>query len=257
MDYQNVQVAEIYDIANPRASDADFYLSLAGSRSCSVLDLGCGTGTLCCALAQRGHRVTGVDRAAAMLALAKRKPHAELVEWVESAAQNYRTERRFDLIVMTGHAFQALLTDTDVLAVLETMRRHLNEQGRVGFETRNPTIDWASEWAERPPVAHMWHGEPLIETLEITRNSGEFVSFQTSYRSQGQELVTSSTLRFPAREHIEAMIIRSGLVVRNLFGDWNAAPFEAARSREIIFLAELAGHENELPDGSPAPLTNS
>src|ERR1700751_3427675 len=116
MDYQQSQIAEIYDLANPWAQDADFYLSLTGLRPCSVLDLGCGTGTLCCALAERGHRVTGVDPAAAMLAVARNKLHAERVEWVESSAQRYTAPLRFDLIVMTGHAFQILLTDADALA---------------------------------------------------------------------------------------------------------------------------------------------
>lgn len=110
MDYRSAQIAEIYDLINPWAKDSDFYLSLAGPRPCSVLDLGCGTGTLCCALAERGHRVTGVDPAAAMLAVARRKAHAEQVEWVESSAQSYKSQRRFDLVVMTGHAFQILLT---------------------------------------------------------------------------------------------------------------------------------------------------
>jgi hypothetical protein len=54
-------------------------------------------------------------------------------------------------------------------------------------------------------------------------------------------LTTSSTLRFPSREHVEALITRSGLVVRDVFGSWDAGPFEAARSREIIFIAEIAG----------------
>ena len=77
MDYQQTQIAEIYDLANPWAQDYDFYLPLGGVRPCSFLDLGCGTGTLCCALAKRGHRVTGVDPAAVMLAVARSKPHAE------------------------------------------------------------------------------------------------------------------------------------------------------------------------------------
>src|SRR5271165_1559990 len=109
MDYQDAQVAEIYDLVNPWARDTEFYLSLAGARPCSVLDLGCGTGTLCCALAERGHWVTGVDPAGAMLAVGRRKPHAERVEWIECTAQSYKADRRFDLIVMTGHAFQILL----------------------------------------------------------------------------------------------------------------------------------------------------
>ena len=90
-------------------------------------------------------------------------------------------------------------------------------------------------------------GEQFLERLEIIGQNGEFISFQTSYRwSDGRPrpsndahvtLTTSSTLRFPSREHVEDLIARSGLVVRDVFGDWNAGPFEAARSREIIFVA--------------------
>jgi SAM-dependent methyltransferase len=191
--------------------------------------------------AERGHRVTGVDPPAAMLAVARSKPHAELVEWVESSSQSYRTHRRFDLIVMTGHAFQILLTDEDALAVLKTMRGHLQEGGRVAFETRNPRLDGAGEWAGRPRLIRILHGRQLLETLEITGEDGEFISFQTSYRLSEVTLTTSSTLRFPSREHVETLIARSGLVVRGVFGDWDAGPFEAARSREIIFIAEIAG----------------
>lgn len=236
MDYQHAPIAEIYDVANPWSPDNDFYLSLAGPSPRSVLDLGCGTGTLCCALAERGHRVTGVDPAAAMLAVARRKPHADQVEWIESSAQNYKSHRRFDLIVMTGHAFQVLLTDADSLAVLQVMRSHLNERGKIAFETRNPRVDWVAEWAGRTRILP---GE-VLETLEITGKDAEFISFQTSYRSPHVTLTTSSTLRFPPREHVEALIARSGLVVRDVFGDWDAGPFEAARSREMIFIAEIS-----------------
>jgi SAM-dependent methyltransferase len=241
MDYQNAQISETYDLINPWAQDADFYLSLAGRRRCSVLDLGCGTGTLCCALAERGHWVSGVDPAAAMLAVARRKPHAEQVEWVESSAQSYKSQQRFDLVVMTGHAFQILLTDADALAVLETMRGHLKAGGRVAFETRNPSMDWASEWAARAPLVRTLPDGQLLETLEVTGKDDEFISFQTCYRFAHMTLTTSSTLRFPSREHVEALITRSGLVVRDVFGSWDAGPFEAARSREIIFIAEIAG----------------
>jgi SAM-dependent methyltransferase len=238
MDYQHPQIAEIYDLANPQAEDTNFYFSLAGVRPCSILDLGCGTGTLCCALAQRGHRVTGVDPAAAMLAVARHKPNAEKIEWVESSAQSYKSQRRFDLIVMTGHAFQILLTDADALTALETMRGHLNQRGRIAFETRNPRLDWAGEWAAR---VRKLPGTQLLETLEITDKDGEFISFQTTYRAPQGTLTTSSTLRFPSRDHVEALIARSGLAVREVFGDWNASPFDPASSREIIFIAEIAG----------------
>src|SRR5438132_3175713 len=46
---------------------------LADRRAVDALDVGCGTGFLTFELASRGHRVTGVDFAAAMIAEARRK----------------------------------------------------------------------------------------------------------------------------------------------------------------------------------------
>jgi ubiquinone/menaquinone biosynthesis C-methylase UbiE len=237
MDYEDPKIAAIYEVANPIAQDVEFYLSLAGQQSCSVLDLGCGTGTLCCALAEHGHRVIGVEPSAAMLAVARSKPFAERVEWVESSAQTYRSQRRFELIVMTGHAFQVFLTDAEVLAVLETMRRHLTEHGRIAFESRNPQMDWVGQWNAK---SRMLSGGQISETLTITGVAEEFISFQTLYRTPDEILTTSSTLRFPSREHIEALIVCSGLAVRDVFGDWNASPFEPTRSPEMIFIVEAA-----------------
>jgi ubiquinone/menaquinone biosynthesis C-methylase UbiE len=240
MDYWDPQIAEIYDAANPLAEDGRFYLALAGQRPCSVLDLGCGTGTLSCALAEHGHRVTGVDPAAAMLDIARRKPHAEQVEWVESTAQNYRSERRFDLIVMTGHTFQTLFTDADVLKALETMRIQLKDGGKAAFETRNPNVDWAAEWVGRQRSIQMPSSEEVVETLEVTDKDEDFISFRTSYRSSRETLTTNSTLRFPSRVHVESVMKRAGLAVREVLGDWDGSAFDAARSREIILVAKSA-----------------
>jgi hypothetical protein len=71
-----------------------------------------------------------------------------------------------------------------------------------------------------------------------TGADGEFPDF---LQPPHVTLTTSSTLRFPSREHVEALITRSGLAVRDVFGDWDASPFDPASSREIIFIAEIAG----------------
>lgn len=235
MDYQDPKIAAIYEVANPIAQDLEFYLSLAGPQSCSVLDLGCGTGTLCCAFAERSHGVIGVEPSAAMLAVARNKPFAERVEWIEASAQTYRSQKRFDLIVMTGHVFQVLLTDADVLAVMETTRRHLTEHGRMAFESRNPQLDWVDKWNAK---SRMLSGGQISETITITDVAEGFISFQTLYQTPDQILTTNSTLRFLSLEQIEALIVCSGLAVREVFGDWNASPFEPTRSPEMIFLVQ-------------------
>jgi len=86
----------------------------------------------------------------------------------------------------------------------------------------------------------MLPGGQVVETLKITAAVGEFISFQTFYRFPHETLTTSSQLRFPSREQLEALITRSGLVVHDIFGDWDGSPFVSAHSREIILVGELA-----------------
>lgn len=241
MDYHLAQIAELYDAANPWSADLGFYVSLAGSRPLDVLDLGCGTGTLCCALAAQGHRVTGVDPAEAMLNIAQRKPHAQQVEWIHASAQNFCSDRRFDLAVMTGNAFQVLLKDDDIAAALDNIRGHLNRTGRLTFETRNPAIDWATEWAARPPALRILpNGDQCIETMEITAREAESISFRTLYRFADKTITTESTLRFPSRDFVESQLNRRGFHVQHVFGDWDSGPFSTQHSREIIFVAKPA-----------------
>jgi SAM-dependent methyltransferase len=77
------RLTRVYDQLDPDRSDLDVYLALAdelGARS--VLDIGCGTGTLACMLAARGLDVTGLDPAGAMLDVARSKPGADAVRWI-------------------------------------------------------------------------------------------------------------------------------------------------------------------------------
>jgi ubiquinone/menaquinone biosynthesis C-methylase UbiE len=65
-----------HSIATPaerKAWDRIMDLVLAGRAGLDALDVGCGTGFLSLELAARGHRVTGIDLAPAMLDAARRK----------------------------------------------------------------------------------------------------------------------------------------------------------------------------------------
>ena len=134
--YQEPELAQFYDLDNQWDLDLDYCLQLA-SDSSSFLDLGCGTGQLAARLAE-GRTVVGVDPAEAMLDIARRRPGGQSVTWVQSDAQSVRLGRQFDLVLLTGHAFQVFLTKKDQLAVLSTIAEHLAPGGRVIFFKRNP-----------------------------------------------------------------------------------------------------------------------
>jgi 2-polyprenyl-3-methyl-5-hydroxy-6-metoxy-1,4-benzoquinol methylase len=65
-----------------------------------VLDAGCGTGRVASELARRGHRVTGVDNDASMLAQARADTG---VTWVQADLATLDLDERFDLVVMAGN----------------------------------------------------------------------------------------------------------------------------------------------------------
>ena len=94
--YRDPHLAQFYDLANRGRADFDYCLALA-SDAASVLDLGCGTGELAAALA-KDRAVTGVDPAAAMLDIARRRQGGDRVTWVQADAQSVRLGRRFDLV---------------------------------------------------------------------------------------------------------------------------------------------------------------
>src|ERR1044071_474801 len=63
-----------------------------------VLELACGTGQWTRLLAGRGHRVTAVDAAPEMLALARERVAGLDVEFVEADLFDWRPPRRFDTV---------------------------------------------------------------------------------------------------------------------------------------------------------------
>jgi 2-polyprenyl-3-methyl-5-hydroxy-6-metoxy-1,4-benzoquinol methylase len=70
--FADPRLAAIYDDLDDDRSDLDHYVQLVfenGART--VLDVGCGTGSLACRLAELGLNVTGVDPAEASLDVAR------------------------------------------------------------------------------------------------------------------------------------------------------------------------------------------
>ncbi len=128
--FEDALLASVYDDLNPWGAWDDFYLGLARESGRGVLDLGCGTGRLACRIAAEGCNVVGAEPAAGMLGVARARPGGEAVTWLQSDGQGLNLTRRFDLITMTGHAFQALLSDAAAVALLAAAARHLKPDGR-------------------------------------------------------------------------------------------------------------------------------
>jgi len=237
--YTDPRIAAIYDILNPAAEDTAFYLRLAGPAPQRVLDMGCGTGHLAVALAGQSHRVVGADPAKAMLDVARRKPNAEQVTWVEADAAGLNLDTRFDLITMTGHVFQIFLSDEAVHEALLNLKRHLAENGRLAFETRNPayrawekwTPDQTTEQALIPEIG------PITIYYDVQTVTGKLVTFNTHIHFANEEVViVPSTLRFMDQTELVKHLQQAGFTQMQWFGNWDSSPLQSD-SPEIIVVA--------------------
>jgi SAM-dependent methyltransferase len=241
--FSDADLAELYDAlcAGRGRADLDFYLPLVMAAG-SVLDAGCGTGSLLSTARRRGHRgdLCGVDPAAGMIEVARRYRD---IDWMlgnlgDFAAAN--TGRRFDLIVMTGHAFQALLEDAELRGSLGAIRALLAAQGRFVFETRNPAArDWET-WPQKYAAEVVDRlGRPVRVSLRIeTPFDGRVLSFTQTYTSPAWDKarVSRSTLRFLDSPALTSFLTEADLVVEQQFGDWDRTPVTDT-SPEIITVA--------------------
>lgn len=240
--FDDADLAGFYDLENGWGTDLDTCRALAADAG-SVLDLGCGTGELALSLAG-GRRVVGVDPATAMLDIARGKPGAAAARFVEGDARTIRLDETFDLIVMTGHAFQVFLTQADQRAVLATIAAHLSPAGRFVFDSRNPAVREWEEWVPQASGRELVHDRlgPVKAWNDMAHDPATgIVTYETHYlvAADGRHLSATSQILFTSKDRIEALLAESGLEVRRWAGDWQGGDWHPA-ALEIIPIGGLA-----------------
>lgn len=236
--YTDPRLVAVYDLFNAGDQDFAFYAAAIGAARRRILDLGCGTGTFARRLAAAGHDVVAIDPAPAMIDYARRQPGADAVRWFACALDGLPPGAPFDAVVMTGHAFQCLLTDDDIDATLRGVRRVLADGGRFLFDTRNPRVEPWRNWTPQASASRI--DSPEFGSVElhhaVTAVDGTIVSFDTYYRFHRDDMQVKNTsrLRFIAQRDLQARVAVAGFPSTDWYGDWQRAPFDDATSAEII-----------------------
>jgi ubiquinone/menaquinone biosynthesis C-methylase UbiE len=237
--YTDDQIAELYDVLGGWAASDEFYLGLAMGAG-SVLDVGCGTGMLLHRAREAGHagRLVGVDPDPSMLRVARRYPG---IEWVEGTAAAMTFAGEFELAIMMGHAFQALLTDDDIRTSLAAIRRALAPGGRFVFETRNPGARAWERWTPEnaTDVKASW-GERVRVTHHVLSVTGDVVSMTetTSAVDGGAERIDHGDIRFVDVDTLAGFLAEAGFAIEGQYGNWDRSPFDPS-SPEIITVARV------------------
>lgn len=227
--------AYLYDLLDNDRSDLDAYLAIIdrlGVRT--VVDIGCGTGSLAVLLAARGIDVVGVDPAVASLDVARTKPYADRVRWVAGDATVLATlPVQADLAVMTGNVAQVFVTDDDWHATLAAVRTCLRPGGWFVFETRRPEARAWEEWGYGEEVIPLPDGRTADVSMTVTEIALPTVTFESSASIDGDVLRSTSTLRFRGRRELSNDLARHG------FGVVEVRDAPDRPGKEYVFVAQF------------------
>jgi SAM-dependent methyltransferase len=103
----------------------------ASPKARSVLELGCGTGSVLKELAKK-YEVSGVDLSEKMLSIAKKKvPQATLFH---QNMMRFRIAEKFDVICCVFDSINHVLTMAEWTAIFANVHRHLNDGGIFIFD---------------------------------------------------------------------------------------------------------------------------
>ncbi|MFF8779070.1 class I SAM-dependent methyltransferase [Streptomyces sp. NPDC015140] len=233
--FRHPRLAAVYDALDTDRGDLDAYLRMAGEFGARrVLDIGCGTGVFALLLADRGIEVVGVDPAASSLDVARGRPGAARVRWIEGDAASL-PPLRTDLATMTANVAQAITGPRAWQGTLRGAYEALRPGGHLVFETRDPARRAWEEWdREHTHRVVEIPGAGAVESwCDLLDVSGPLVTFRWTYvfAADGEVLTSDSTLRFRDRAEVEADLTGRGFEVREV----RDAPDRPGR--ELVFLA--------------------
>lgn len=238
--FADPDLAVLYDLFSPwdGRGDFTFYLPLVMSAE-AVLDVGCGTGALLHRAREEGHqgRLCGIDPALGMLEQARKRSD---IEWVLGDLASASWEREFDLAVMSGHAFQVFVEDSELRSALAAIRSALTEDGQFAFETRNPLVRAWERWTPENAIDNT--GAVVRMEYEVEKPvEGDIVRFSHTFTSPTwrKPQVSHSTLRFLDVNSLSSFLAGAGLAIEEQFGDWDRSPLTDT-SPEIITIVRRA-----------------
>lgn len=209
-----------------------FFLEAARQNPGDVLELACGTGLTTLPLAEAGIPITGVDISQTMLdhARVKAKKQGLPVTFMEADARTFHSDKRFSLIYLTGNAFQAFLNEDDQVALLATVRKHLEPNGVFIFETRNPegtdlTDEEETSWGEFIDK----DGNRVKVSGTQTYDAEQQIMHWVTYRDWGFKRTTSRiACRFTDHATLQRLLTDQGFEVVAQYSDWHKTPFAPA-----------------------------
>jgi SAM-dependent methyltransferase len=244
-------IAAYYDFENARhqmlAEDVPFFLEQLPKARQSVLELAVGTGRAAIPIAQAGNRVVGVDYAADMLAIARRKRDVvglgeQDLSLIEADVLKLDLGERFDWVCVFFNTFLAF-TDTAVQnTALQVIRRHLKPGGRLWLDVFNPDLVLLARALQTDLEPCAFHVPEFDRTVfmatdvrrmldQVQRVTFRYTWFDAKGRERRQRIEFDMTYIF--ERELRLLLEHNGFELEQIFGNYDGSPVRPNSPRLI------------------------
>ncbi len=242
--------ARVYDLEYPDCTGDElaFWSTTAADVGSYLLELGCGSGRVAIALADRGFDVTGLDTSGEMLATAARRraslaPEvAGRLHFMRADMRSFELDREFDLVFAAFNSYLLLPDASARAACLRSSVCHLRPGGALAVDV------FAADTLDRQP------DHEHVEFLETAPDDGRritrerFYSYDPGsgrgrstliyrlYADDGsvEERRLGYSLALIGRDDLVADFTAQGLTVEGIFGTYRRDEWSSGSPNLIV-----------------------
>ena len=246
-------IAEYYDAENEHHEmlqhDVPMLLKNMPRRRQAVLELAVGTGRAAMPIALAGHRVVGVDYAADMLEVARRKRDAAGIlprdlQLVRGDVRRFRLNQKFDWVVLLFNTLLAFTSLSELDEVLRNAVRHMKPGGRFWVDIFQPHLGLLAKprSEDLDPVQFfvpklkrtVFRSTTVVRDVaaQFQRVTFHYRWFDEQGKTHVQTVPFGLTFIFP--RELRILLERNGLAIEKLWGDYSESPLTANSPRMIV-----------------------
>jgi len=198
----------------------------------SILDVGCGFGRHAIKLAEKGHRVTGIDCMEGFLCLARDQAQEKnlKINFINKDMRYVEFNGEFERAILMFTTF-GYFTDDQNLKVLKNISRALDGHGLFCFDTFNRDA-FLKDFI--PYFVHEKNEDFMIDRFNFDPKTGHLINNRIIVRD-GKRKDTPFVIRLYDYNEIERLLGEAGMEIEKIYGDWSKSPFtKDSRGMKII-----------------------
>lgn len=244
-------IAPFYDIEHAQFDDdLDMYRNFAELCGGKILELACGSGRVLLPLAEDGYEVTGIDTSERMLAIARQALNDAGLGAHCTLAQQSITDlnlgQKYRMAFIALGSFAHITGRAQQKQALASIRAHLSSGGTFILDISNGDLRYMETMSGQMLHQGTWQFDDtnwlthfVSPASSPDRHLLELTHFYDQHMQGGpvQRTIATTHHYLFERGEIELLLEQAGFLVKDLYGDYDLAPYHLESPR-MICIAE-------------------